>query len=306
MLATLRRVVRYKVATLDATRRTFRNWAACIALASPQTRWGWPARSIDWRTRNGLVIQTMAGGKDCWAPSEVLALDVYGLEQLAGLRPSTVLDIGANVGAFSIGAVSQFANARSLAVEPRLLTFNQLVRNVERNNLRSRVECIHAAAIGSRSVREVYLIETPKSRLLSTTSFEPADPPNGARTVVPAKSLGELIDSFGRVDLVKIDVEGAEYEMLDATGDDHLRAIGALVLEYHPKGELSWPHLARRLRAAGMHVFVRETRDECGLMWATSSHSAVEVLYACAKRPVLEAFSDRSANRLWTPQDLPS
>jgi hypothetical protein len=52
---------------------------------------------------------------------------------------------------------------------------------------------------------------------------------------VSVKSLQELIEELGwaRVDLLKIDIEGAEIEMLASCPDDLLRRIAQISVEFH-------------------------------------------------------------------------
>jgi len=73
--------------------------------------------------------------------------------------------------------------------------------------------------------------------------------------------LGQARDR--RVDLLKLDVEGAEYGVLDATPDDVIEAIPQIVIEFHHKVVDRWHHrdtkrLVRRLRALGYLVHSRD------------------------------------------------
>ena len=50
---------------------------------------------------------------------------------------------------------------------------------------------------------------------------------------VEALSLDQLLESVGQVDLLKLDIEGAEYAVLDATRDDLIERIPQIVVEFH-------------------------------------------------------------------------
>lgn len=52
---------------------------------------------------------------------------------------------------------------------------------------------------------------------------------------VPSKTLEDLIEHIGvaRIDILKLDIEGSEYEVLASIGDDRLRSIGQLIVEFH-------------------------------------------------------------------------
>jgi hypothetical protein len=77
---------------------------------------------------------------------------------------------------------------------------------------------------------------------------------------VPSTSLDAIFAEreIEQCDLLKMDCEGAEYEILFAASDDTLRRIRRIVLEYHdwvvPFGHRD---LARMLRERGFEVWVQ-------------------------------------------------
>jgi len=81
-------------------------------------------------------------------------------------------------------------------------------------------------------------------------------------------TLESMLDALptGRADLVKIDVEGIEYEVLEATSDDVLKRAGQWCIEFH-HSTVEHFHYAdtrrhvRRFRALGFSVFTRDGVD---------------------------------------------
>jgi len=61
---------------------------------------------------------------------------------------------------------------------------------------------------------------------------------------VQGLSLGSLIDQsgFGEVDLLKMDIEGGEYEIITLKNREALRRVRMITLEYHDetRQELLW------------------------------------------------------------------
>ena len=53
---------------------------------------------------------------------------------------------------------------------------------------------------------------------------------------VPSRSIGRVVDAIpeDRIRLLKLDCEGAEFEILSALKPEHLEQIGAIALEHHP------------------------------------------------------------------------
>lgn len=68
-------------------------------------------------------------------------------------------------------------------------------------------------------------------------------------------TLDDVVEATGQVDLLKLDIEGAEFPVLEATSDRTLRRIGTIVAELHLLPS-DTRHLAlfSRLEALGFRV----------------------------------------------------
>ena len=67
---------------------------------------------------------------------------------------------------------------------------------------------------------------------------------------VPAISFPMFLDRIGvsSPDLVKIDIEGAEFELFDATSDHVLQSVGQLTVEFHDFMNPDWSEAVNRLK----------------------------------------------------------
>ena len=148
------------------------------------------------------------------------------------LRPGmTFIDIGANEGLFSLFAARRVGPAgRVVAVEPSSRERRRLERNVERNRLGNVTVVPHALGGEAGSAR---LRIAAKLHGGHNTFGEFVH--EGASTVgseeVPVETLDALGQrlALGRVDAVKIDVEGAELKVLNG-GRDLLRTARPVLL----------------------------------------------------------------------------
>lgn len=122
-------------------------------------------------------------------------------------RGSTVIDVGANIGFFTVRFARWVGpDGRVIAVEPELRNVQSLRRRVEGSGMSDRVDCIHAAAA-----------DRPGTLRLAITPGHPGDH-HLADVGVPVRavSLDELTRGSVRpVSLVKIDVQGAETLVLE-------------------------------------------------------------------------------------------
>jgi FkbM family methyltransferase len=138
----------------------------------------------------------------------------------------SVLELGANVGYFTVQAARAAPGVHHVAVEPHPLSLQICRANLALNQVTS-VELVGAAAVADPTVSSVQLLVPADQLATPTVAFLPADtelPAEMARNVttafeVPAIDVRQLLAG---ADLVKLDVEGQEHALL-AAGLDLLR-----------------------------------------------------------------------------------
>ena len=124
-----------------------------------------------------------------------------------GIDPETILDLGANIGVASAWFRARYPAARIVAVEPDPDTFAKLERNLGGDDA---VTLVQAAVAGEPG--EVDLFRPDGYSIAS--SLKDARAEGGSRTRVRACSIDELCEehALAPLDLLKLDVEGAELE----------------------------------------------------------------------------------------------
>jgi FkbM family methyltransferase len=185
--------------------------------------------------------------------------DAPGFQVESGER---VVDVGANVGAFAMLAASRGGLVE--AYEPHPETF----RFLERNTTHWGVTCRQAAVVASDAGTVPLWVHPAADTRHSTLEGGFVDGwERGERVDVPAVSLADTIGDG--CDLLKLDCEGAEFELLLETPEDALRRVRRLVAEYHaPAGDPE--ALRERLRRLGFDVRIEEKSPGLGLIWAKS------------------------------------
>ncbi len=138
----------------------------------------------------------------------------------------SVLELGANVGYFTVQAARAAPGVRHVAVEPHPFSLRICRANLALNQVSS-VELIGAAAVADPAASSVRLLVPAGQLATPTVAFLPADTELPAEMAgegttvldVPAVDVRRLLEG---VDLVKLDVEGQEHALL-AAGRDQLR-----------------------------------------------------------------------------------
>lgn len=150
--------------------------------------------------------------------------NVYQIHDSDLARKGAVLvDIGANIGAVTIYGVSLGASV--VAVEPEPDNRNYLLRNILDNKVVDQATVAPEAISSTAGTGWI----TP-GHGHSTLESEPS--PGSTR--VEIITLADLFDLYeiDECDVLKIDVEGAEYDILAGTDIDTLRRIRYLTLEF--------------------------------------------------------------------------
>jgi FkbM family methyltransferase len=144
---------------------------------------------------------------------------------------SLVIDVGANVGFFSLRFAKWVGDCgKVIAIEPEDGNYKNLVAALERKGLSNRVQALKAVATAA-----------PGKALLEINPLHPADHKlsrDGTGVPVTAVTLDDLVRDSGylRPALVKIDVQGAEMLVLKGAGHILAGAGPALFVELHEVG----------------------------------------------------------------------
>lgn len=206
--------------------------------------------------RDGLVV-TLTGH-----PHDVITLFVNFVQETYGRPPNagTVVDIGANLGAYSLFA-ARCGAPRVLAYEPNSAAFSCLERNIRDNGLADTVSAQRLAvtAQAGLSVR----FPTLPGAYNRVSSLDAADELEDVGTT----SLRAILerDAPGGIELLKMDCEGAEYEILPAASDV-LGQVREIRMEYH----LGRPgELTSLLETAGFQITrYAPNNPQDGTIWA--------------------------------------
>ena len=137
-----------------------------------------------------------------------------------GFSPATIVDAGAYIGDTSAYFLSRFPTCRLIALEPNVESHHLAEKNLAPYQTRcSLMQCALWNVEGT-----VYLEGEETGASVFTQGV-----PVGTTTVP------RLFEAFGvdRIDLMKMDIEGAEVTVLEAGVGSWLSRIGVLLLETH-------------------------------------------------------------------------
>lgn len=138
-----------------------------------------------------------------------------------------IIDCGANIGMSTMYFKNLFPDARIIAFEANPDTYGILKKNIENNNL-SNVE-VHNVALYDQE-KEISFF-TSSSNLRASIR---KDRGGANELIIPAKKLSDYLKKIEKVDLIKIDVEGAELNIIQDLYDSSLlQKADQYIIEYH-------------------------------------------------------------------------
>ena len=201
-----------------------------------------------YRMRCGINLHTRHNRSDFHMIDEIWAYrkyDYFGYRVAPG---DVVVDVGANIGTFSLYAATVCGASRVLSFEPFPDNYSILRKNVDENHLRN-VTYVNQAVAGERGLRTLRLDPLDcGSHSLVMGSF--------GRTVdVECCALDDVFKRFSlsKIDYLKMDCEGAEYEILE-NATSRLPQISRISMETHTTADRKAEDLERLLREYGFEV----------------------------------------------------
>jgi FkbM family methyltransferase len=190
---------------------------------------------------------------DCFEPSTI-----HLIEKITE-KGDNIFDIGANIGYLSlIFARATGNNGKVLSFEPEEKNFNDLVENITLNNW-TNIEPIKLAISNNKSQLKLFKSKD-NNKGSHSTIFNP-DILDEDYELVETITIDEFIEikSITKIDIIKIDVEGAEYEVLDGMNRILSEIKPIIIMEINDpiqeKRNISSRDLKEKIINYGYHCF---------------------------------------------------
>lgn len=221
-------------------------------------------RQITVRLETGELVSIRRPPKpDLHTAHEVFAAELYSSPRpLPADSIERIVDIGANIGCTVIHWCRTYRRARIDAVEPHPESRNCLIHNVKINGFEDRVT-VHPVAAGPSDGDGFLTDNGLKSSLIAKGGI--------GNIPVTIKDFFRLVNDEP-VDILKLDCEGAEYQILMDSRFEGFHAR-ALVMEWHNTEERpqAGREIMKRLMALGWNLEPSGddlARCATGMLWA--------------------------------------
>lgn len=200
--------------------------------------------------------------EDIWTDEvvirEIWTENVYEVDEGRFTKGGTVVDIGANIGAFSVLA-AHYGAGKIIAVEPEPHNLAALKTNIQLNNLQNKISVVEVAVsdyegnavigddAGGATIKDEHTI--------------------GA--TVPVTTLDALFSSHNieSVDVLKVDVEGSEREIILGASRETLQKCRYITMEFDVRSGYAVGDMVKKLTETH-HVRTMGSWERGGMVWA--------------------------------------
>jgi FkbM family methyltransferase len=191
---------------------------------------------------------------------------IFGREDYGSIKKgSIIIDIGGNIGTFALFAAFSGA-AKVYTFEPNAESFDILCKNVSFNKLENIILPFKYAV--SDSDGEKVLIPTGSSPYNTMQPVTAGTTDTGSYETVETISLNSFCkeNNIENVDLIKIDCEGAEFQIIPNLAPELLKRVRNIKVEYQD-GDVNilLNHLITNGFTVSKHIV--DDRMNGGMLW---------------------------------------
>ena len=167
------------------------------------------------------------GTSDIWCLQNVFLDEEYRTP--FRVDPKVIIDAGANIGMATLFFSQQYPDAKIIAIEPELSNFELLKQNC---SALPNVTAIHAALWPTEQALVIQDSKAAKWAFSVTEGESPAGLEPVKSVTVPGL-LRHL--EIGHIDILKLDIEGAEKELFSRGAESWLGTVGQIMIELHDR-----------------------------------------------------------------------
>lgn len=186
---------------------------------------------------------------------EIWEEDVYRLEDGHLNRGGIVLDIGANIGAFSVYCASK--GAEVYAVEPEPSNLEVLKANVEINNMQDRIKVI-----------EYGVSDFDGEAVIDNSGGCSTIKDDKSGSTIDILSFDSLLEKYEiqGIDVLKIDIEGSEKELILGASRNSMNKCNYITMEFDIRTGSSIGEMVQKLSETH-HVRTMGSWERGGMIW---------------------------------------
>lgn len=198
--------------------------------------------------------------------------DCYGIRNL-----KTVFDIGANNGMFSKYLIDRGCENIYLFEPNKMATKNihSILENYPKYDLIEKAVSVNDGEL-------VFYVDDKNTTIGSISRAHVANHSDSIETRIPSVSLKTFINERGisKIDLIKMDVEQAEYEIIENLEDDVFQMTDSFLIEFHHNDGTNVTKMIEKIQSKGFRIDQirdqeRRSNPDITLTYQTSTEGTI-------------------------------
>ena len=218
---------------------------------------------VIFKTKTGLKIKIRVKSTDLMALTNVWIRNEYEIENFSIKDDDVIIDVGAHIGLFSLLVSQKSRNGKIFSFEPIKENFSLFNSNLELNHIKNIFPFNMAVSKNADGV-ELFLSDDDSAHSIFSKKVNSIS--------IESISLQKIFDE-NKIDfckLLKLDCEGAEYQIIDSLSPEYMDRIQNMAIEYHFAD--SRPELVEKLitkiKNSGFNIKTRPHYDDMGFLIA--------------------------------------
>ena len=218
-------------------------------------------------TKTGIKIKLRTNSTDLDTFSLIWLSKEYNKHGFKISKEDVVIDIGAHIGMFSLYASQYCIDGKILCYEPSAENYNLLKYNISQNNLKN-IFSENIAISNSNDAITFYInSDNTAHSIYDSTS-------NSIQ--VKSSTLQNIFDinKLDICDYLKLDCEGAEYEIIESLPNEYFKKIKQIYIEYHfsdSKGQML-ENMLKKLKQLSFNIIQEPLEQGMGSIYAVNQN----------------------------------
>ena len=249
----------FKLKTLNNCRKLIKNWHLY-----PMCYFGLKKSDyLRFETKSNVNINLRTNSTDLMAFTHVWLLGEYSKPGFEINENDVVVDIGAHIGLFALLASQFCKRGRIFCYEPVPENFDLMLKNIRENNINN-ITAFNLAVSQNEQRVKIFLNtdQSGHSMFLPSNNFLQAN----------STTLKKIFDenNIDRCNFLKLDCEGAEYEIIQSLPDSYFNKIEKMIIEYHfaDSKPTLLKNLIKKLESLSYRVDTRQLFTDIGFLYA--------------------------------------
>jgi len=202
--------------------KIFKNWYMYSIVYFKLTN----KKFVIFKTKTNLKIKLRVRSTDLMALTHVWLIQEYYNNDFKINDNDIIIDIGAHIGLFSLYASQFCKNGKIYCFEPVKENFDLFLSNIKLNKIEN-IFPFNIAVSNKSSIAKIYLNKDEAGHSMFHPTLSSIE--------VKSTTLQKIFEdnNLEKCDFLKLDCEGAEYNIMDSLSKEFFQKIRKMVIEYH-------------------------------------------------------------------------